>query len=289
VAKKGIATVACKLVTRILVEPKLTVDVVGRTVVGRSVMKTDGIRNRLLRLLEPKELADVLSRADRVELRRRQILHHWRMPMHFGYFMESGLVSVSAKVSADEFVETWLIGSEGMVGLPFALLEHDPTPPHRRVVQVGGTAFRIRADDFRVLLSQLPGFRRVVHRYLDFVLFLTSQTGACNSFHVLKERLSRWLLLASDCLASNTVPLTHEVMAHLLGVRRASVSECLETLEQEGGIVLARSAIMIVDEGRLQANCCVCFRLIEKEYARLLVPQSPDLLFVRQRADQPEL
>src|SRR4051794_17742977 len=139
------------------------------------------------------------------------------------YFLETGLVSVSAKVGTTRFVAAWLIGSEGMVGAPLVLAEDDRKPPHRRVVQVGGIALRLPAQQFVSMLPELPVLRSVILRYVNVVLSQTSQSGACNSVHSLRQRLARWLLVASNSLECADVLLTHKVLAELLGVRRASV------------------------------------------------------------------
>src|SRR5438132_1592177 len=98
--------------------------------------------NRLLQLLPPDDFDRLRSMLELVEIHPRQVLHHWHMPMQHVYFIEHGLVSVAAKIDRDTFVEVWLIGSEGCVGVPIALSDDDD-PPHRRVVQVGVQAWRI--------------------------------------------------------------------------------------------------------------------------------------------------
>ena len=96
-----------------------------------------------------------------------------------------------------------------------------------------GEALRIKTSEFCRLLEFLPHLRSVVDRYLAVVLAQTSQSGACNSYHDLKQRLARWLLIARSATEEDEMPLTHGVLAELLGVRRASVTECLEVLLQK--------------------------------------------------------
>ncbi|WP_407123359.1 Crp/Fnr family transcriptional regulator [Bradyrhizobium sp. STM 3561] len=158
------------------------------------------VRNRLLRLIPDHELLEVMSRSETVRISPRQILHHWRLPMEHVYFVEHGLVSVSARVEQDRFIEAWLIGSEGMIGAPLVLTEIDQSPPHRRVVQVGGTAIRLSAPEFLSMMPTLPSLRKALLRYVDVVLLQTSQSGVCNAVHSLKQRLARWLLVASNAL-----------------------------------------------------------------------------------------
>jgi CRP-like cAMP-binding protein len=226
-------------------------------------------RNRLLQLIPRNELATLLSISEEVPIQPRQILHHWRLPMDHVYFIEQGLVSVSARISENRFIEAWLIGSEGMIGAPLVLTEADQTPPHRRVVQVGGTARRISAHEFLAVLPELPRLRKLLLQYLDVVLLQTSQSGVCNSAHSRKQRLARWLLVARNALESDRLPLTHDVLSQLLGVRRASVTECLEQLQGEGSVHSSRGLVTIADAMQLQQTSCSCFGLIERENRRL--------------------
>lgn len=228
------------------------------------------VSNQLLQLLPDKELAQVLGRAERVRLRAGQVLHHFRMPMEYVYFVENGLISVSARVERERFVQVWLIGSEGLVGAP-AVLAGGATPLHRRTVQVGGEAFRIRTAEFCDAASRLPGLRAVVNQYLLMVLTQTSQAGACNAFHSLSQRLARWLLVARGALRSGDLPLTHSMLAELLGVRRASVSDCLADMQREGIVTARRGRVRIEAPAELSARCCDCYGLIELEYQRYLV------------------
>jgi CRP-like cAMP-binding protein len=108
-------------------------------------------------------------------------------------------------------------------------------------VQVGGVARRIPAREFTAVLRELLILRKTVLRYINVVLLQTSQSGACNSVHSVRQRLARWLLVACNGLESADLPLTHEVLAQLLGIRRASVTEGLDAFEREGSIRIARA------------------------------------------------
>ena len=127
------------------------------------------VRNRLLRLLPSDELEKVLSLSEEVPMTKRQVLHRYGVRMPYVYFVETGLVSVGAKVDPQKFVEVWLIGSEGLVGIPL-VLTINTQPMHRRTVQVGGVAYRLRVDRFQQALAVLPTFRTVVHAYVASVL-----------------------------------------------------------------------------------------------------------------------
>jgi CRP-like cAMP-binding protein len=107
-------------------------------------------------------------------------------------------------------------------------------------------------------------------RYIQALYAFVSQNAACNRLHHLDERLARWLLLVCDRVESKELPLTHEFIGQMLGVRRAGVTEAANTLEQAGVIRCTRGKITILNREELQASSCECYEIIEGEYARLL-------------------
>jgi CRP-like cAMP-binding protein len=204
-----------------------------------------------------------------VELRPRQTIHHARMPMDHVYFPERGLVSVSARIAPDQWVEVWLVGSEGMTGVP-VVLGDSREPALRRVVQVGGTALRMASGELMRVMAESRSIEGLFRRYIEVVLLQTAQSGACNAHHSLKQRLARWLLLARSGLQDDVLPLTHNVMSRLLGVRRPSVTECLGVLQAQGAILMSRGEIRITDPTSLENICCHCHQVIKHEYQRLV-------------------
>jgi len=180
-------------------------------------------------------------------------------------------VSVSARVDND-FVEAWFVGSEGLVGSPLILDEDQQVTPHRRIVQIGGEAVRIPACDFVAALPNLPFTRKLLLKYLQVVLFRASQFGACNAVHSVKQRLARWLLVARDSLRDDDLPITHEVLSQLLGVRRATVTQCIEILQGEAVIRTSRGMISVADADGLRQISCTCYDLVHREYQRQIRP-----------------
>jgi CRP-like cAMP-binding protein len=225
-------------------------------------------RNRLLGRLPENEMVRLTPLFERVELAPRQILHHWNLPMDHVYFVESGLVSVMAKTSDGDWGEVWLIGSDGMTGIPIVL--GDIHPPHRRVVQIGGSALRISTQAFRHSLEGSEPLRGILLNYVQVVLLQTSQSGACNAQHTVKQRLARWLLLAHDILASSLLPVPHEMLGRLIGVRRATITDCLNDFEAFAAVRTGRRLIEITDAQLLESFSCDCYRIIKHERLRLL-------------------
>ncbi|MBS3650693.1 Crp/Fnr family transcriptional regulator [Pseudaminobacter sp. 19-2017] len=238
-------------------------------VLARDEVWNPRVKNRLLSALPAKVMNDLWPGLEPVELRKKQILHYSGGQAEYVHFIEDGLVSVSARASAGKWIEVWLIGSEGMTGVPIVLGDKDK-PPFRRIVQVGGNAYRMMRADFQQVMTGHAVLRRLLLRYAEYVLLQACQAHVCDAQHPLKQRLGRWLLLARDGLGRDELPLTHQMLARLLGVRRASVSECLRFLESEATIRTGRGVIHIADPRQLQSCSCGCYGLIRSEYQRLI-------------------
>lgn len=222
--------------------------------------------NKLLSLLPPHEFELVGDVLETVSLKPRRILHQGRTSMDHVYFVEEGLVSVQADVGDKRYIEVWLIGCEGMVGAPAVTGEVFST--HRRIVQVGGVAQRVTLQDLRRMMLRAPSLSKMLQAYLVDLLYQTSQAGACNATHPLHRRAARWLLLACATPKPEELPLTHEVLARVLGVRRASITECLHDFQHDGLIETARGRIRIADRPRLERVACPCYFMIRAQRDR---------------------
>jgi CRP-like cAMP-binding protein len=223
--------------------------------------------NALLRCLPDEDLQRLWPRFERVALKSRRVLHYPDTPMEHAYFIEQGLVSVLAKTGPGKSVEVWLIGREGFVGLPIILGQNISV--HRRIVQVSGSALRIRADHLREALDQAATLRDLLLHSIQTVLIQTSQLAGCNAHHGVEQRLARWLLMAQDRCQTETLSLTHDMLSRLLGVRRATVSACIATLEAQEILGRARSLIRIKARPRLEAVACPCYRVVRSVDDRL--------------------
>lgn len=227
------------------------------------------MRNEILLRLPADELASLRPSLERVELRRNQTLHHSRTPMQHVYFIEDGLVAVSSPAERDRWVDVWLIGPEGLVGVPLVLGNYDGAP-FRRTVRVAGSALRLPKDALHQFMSSLPEFRNLLLRFVELVVVQTGQGSVCNATHSMPQRLSRWLLLIRDRLGNDTLPLTHQAFARILGVRRPSITTCLRSLEEKGAIRMQRGCTHIREPSRLQDISCDCNRILQQQRHRLL-------------------
>ena len=189
-------------------------------------------RNRLLARLSPKEFDALRPHLAALDLPLRFVLERPGRNIEHVYFPEAGIASVVATQKNGTNVEVGLIGCEGMSGVAVTLGNHQS--PNETYMQVAGEGQRIAADTLRAIAAKNPGVQKTMLRYVQAFLTQASHTAICNARSRIDERLARWILMAHDRVAGPTIPLTHEFIALMLGVRRAGVTETLRVLVTKG-------------------------------------------------------
>jgi CRP-like cAMP-binding protein len=237
---------------------------------GRSAARSGDLRNGLLRALPAETLEALRPLLQRVELRKRQVLHERNTPVACGYFIEHGTASLQSRVDGRSGLEVGTLGRRDFVGLP--LLLGTGRTPHRCVVQVPGEAYRIGAADLQDAMEELPSLRQLLFAYVQAVLVQSSQLVVCSTRHSVQERLTRWLLSAHDRIEGDAIPVTHQALSRSLGVRRAGITTTLGCLEKAGLIRRGRGCIRVLDPESLQDEACDCYHTIRAEYRRLAEP-----------------
>jgi CRP-like cAMP-binding protein len=182
------------------------------------------------------------------------------------YFLNNALVSILSTNAEGATVEIGLVGQEGMVGVPAIL---GGVTPYRAVVQMGGDAFRIRGQRLCEEFQRNPFLRDLLLKYTNAFIIQIAQSSICNCYHTLQERLCRWLLVARDAVRSDVLILTHDVIARLLGTRRASVTVAAGLLQRAGLIRISRGQITILDAAGLEAMSCECYSILQEGVRRL--------------------
>lgn len=223
--------------------------------------------NRLL-TIPPGEFEQLRPHLEHVHLSPRDFHLSAGESLAHVYFPYSGLVSLIIGMQTGDTVEVATVGCQGMLGIS-VLLESDPAP-YDMMCQVPGEAARVPSATFVELTHQLPMFRRLLLRYSLCLLHEVARTAACNRLHTVEQRLARWLLLASEKLAADTYPLTHESLARTLGARRPYVTRMARGLQQAGIIQYHHGTLRILDRAGLEAVSCEDYRATQQEYARLL-------------------
>jgi CRP-like cAMP-binding protein len=226
--------------------------------------------NLLLAALPPDELALMLRLLDPVEVEVGDVLCEPGDPIAHVYFPHDCLISLLAVAEGRMTLEVGLVGREGMLGATVAL--GHPTTQLRAVVQRAGSASRMDAGALRDAFAHSPALQRVLARYTDTLLAQAIQIAVCSRFHVLEARLARSLLVTRDRLQSDKFHLTHEFLAHALGVRRVGVTKAASALQEQGLIVYSRGNIEILDAEGLAAAACTCYEIVKEAGAIGMAP-----------------
>jgi CRP-like cAMP-binding protein len=225
-------------------------------------------QNRLLRALPLAEYARLLPQLTPVRLGLKQVLIEPDAPIQDVYFPRSGVGSMIADAQEGGAVEVGTIGPEGFIGLP--VLMGADRMPYRVFVQVEGEGWRLSTDAFRRLVDERPAVRHLLLRFAQTFSDQLSQSVACNRLHTLEERCARWLLMTHDRVHGESVELTHEFLALMLGVRRAGVTVAMGTLQGAQLIRYVRGRVTVLDRPRLEEASCGCYHITRTAYERLL-------------------
>ena len=184
------------------------------------------------------------------------------------FFPVSGLVSTDALTTNGESVEVGVMGREGLTGW-CALLGHGQMG-HSVIMQGSGSGFRIRSSVVREEFDKGGRFAQLIYDFLYLQLVQMSQSVLCNRLHPVEARMARWLLSASDRMQADTLTLTQEFLAQMLGSRRATVTVAAGQLQRAKLIDYTRGRIKLVDRLGLEAKACECYKLVREKYDRVI-------------------
>ncbi len=225
-------------------------------------------KNRFLVALPPAELNQFCPDLHPVSLSQRQVLHAAGSPIEHVYFIEEGVASILTSMANGGMIEVGMIGVEGMVGV--STLLGAQASAQQAIVQIPGTALRMSAARCKAVFDQSAFVRTIALRFTETLLNLAAQTAACNRLHSIEQRCARWLLMASDRIQSDTMPMTHEFLSVMLGVRRAGVTDTAGELQRSGLIRYHHGRITIIDHDGLVATACECYEIDHDRLGRLL-------------------
>ncbi len=229
--------------------------------------RTDG-RNRLLNKMAASDFALLAPHLEMVTLKERQVVEVPNKPITHVYFIETGVVSVVAVNAEDHRIEVGVIGKEGMSGVP--LVFGDDRAQHSAYMQIGGNGRRMPAAAFTEAMKQSATLRALMMKSAQAFMIQTAHTALANGRAKLEERLARWLLMAHDRLDSDAVPLTHEFLAVMLGVRRAGVTVALHSFERRGFIATRRGQLTLINRAGIEEVAGSFYGVPEAELKRLM-------------------
>ena len=189
------------------------------------------------------------------------------------YFPTTAIVSLLYVLENGSTAEIAMVGNEGILGI--SLFMGGETTPSRAVVQRPGQAMRLRADLIKEEFNRAGPLLRLLLRYTQALVTQMMQTAVCNRHHSVDQQLCRWLLLSLDRMSNQSLSMTQEVIANLLGVRREGVTEAAGRLQRAGLIRYSRGNIDVLDRAGLEREACECYGVVKLEFDRLLPPR-PD-------------
>jgi CRP-like cAMP-binding protein len=224
--------------------------------------------NLLLDGLNAKGRQSLLRGMDPVTVRSGELLSEAGQRATQVIFPLECSISLMLATDGETPVEAGLIGREGMLGIPLVL--GAPASEFRAVVQGSGRAWCIDGALFTEHLERNAVLRQRLHRYVYVRMLQLAQSAACRSFHLVEGRLARWLLMSRDRARSNELVLTHALLAHVLGVRRAGVTIAAHGMQDRNLIRYARGHIELLDSRGLETAACTCYANERKIYARLM-------------------
>jgi CRP-like cAMP-binding protein len=227
-----------------------------------------GPRNRLLAALLPEDLLSLRAHLERVPLVDGRVLFDTNEPITHVYFIEAGVVSLTAAFQNGNTAEMATVGREGVLGVG-TLLGSDAALG-RYQVQVPGSALTVEASRFHGVLQKSPALLAVCQAYARAFLWQALQTGACNSVHTVEQRCARWLLMSHDRRDSDTFALKQELLAKMLGVCRSTATVAAGALQRAGLIRYSRGVLTVLDRPGLGMASCECYQLIRDHFERLL-------------------
>ena len=222
--------------------------------------------NLLLNRLDQTTFQKVAKSLIRVELVRGQELAHPHETVNRVYFPHRGVISCVVELPGGGAIETGMIGRDGQWGASQAM--DDRVSLNAVIVQVEGSASAIDVDRLKLLTGDLPDFRSLLLRYDQFFTAQVQQAVACNAVHNIQPKLCKWLLRIYE-LSGPHFPLTQDLLAQMMGVRRTSVTGVAVELQKSGAINYARGQVQVLEPRILRSLSCECTSELHSHFKRL--------------------
>jgi CRP-like cAMP-binding protein len=228
----------------------------------------DPQHNHLLAHLPPEASERLFPQLEYVPMPLGDVLYESGNRLRHVYFPTTCIVSLLYVMEDGASAEIAVVGNEGIIGI--ALFMGGETTPSRALVQSAGHAFRLKGQLLKDEFHRSGTLQVLLLRYTQALITQMAQTAVCNRHHSVDQQLCRWLLLSLDRLSANTLSMTQELIANMLGVRREGVTEAAGKLQDAGLIQYRRGRITVLDRPRLEARACECYAVVKKEFDRLL-------------------
>ena len=221
--------------------------------------------NRLLLALPSRDLKRLMPELEHISCQREQVLMDADSSLDHVFFPDSGVVSVLAVYADGSVIEMATIGREGCTGMQAFFGAKASSV--RLLVQIPGSAAKMSRAAFARAMESMPSFRNLMFAYIHAFLEQILVSAACNGAHSLKQRLARWLLMMRDRSDDDTLPITQDLLAEMLGVHRPSITNAVRELERARLIEPGRRQVTILDRPGLVEASCECYQLVRARVA----------------------
>ena len=225
-------------------------------------------QNHLLAALPAAEFERLSPHLELVPMPLGEALYESGGRLQHVYFPTTSIVSLLYVLEDGASAEIAVVGNEGILGI--SLFMGGETTPSRAVVQSAGFGYRLRAQLLKQEFNRAGPVLHLLLRYTQALITQMTQTAVCNRHHSVEQQLCRWLLLSLDRLSSDSLTMTQELIANMLGVRREGVTEAAGKLQRAGLIRYSRGRIDVIDRPGLEKAVCECYGVVRAEFERLL-------------------
>ncbi|MES3002099.1 MAG: Crp/Fnr family transcriptional regulator [Pseudomonadota bacterium] len=225
-------------------------------------------QNHLLAAFPTDDYARIAADLELVAMPLGEVLSESGGRMHHVYFPTTCIVSLLYVLEDGSSAEIGVVGNEGIVGI--SLFMGGNTTPSRAVVRSAGHAYRLKAPLLQQEFGRAGPVMHILLRYTQSLITQMTQTAVCNRHHSVEKQLCRALLLSLDRMSGNSLKMTQELIASMLGVRREGVTEAAGNLQRAGLIRYRRGHIDVLDRAGLERAVCECYAVVKVEYQRLM-------------------
>jgi CRP-like cAMP-binding protein len=220
------------------------------------------VSNLILLSISNSEYNALRPHLEYVKLPNHLVLHEGVGKLEFSYFPNRGLISLVVVMKDGRTAEAGIVGNEGFTGTPAAVgLSRSPL---QAVVQITGDGFRVEVAALHNILESTPKLQLMLSRYAVVQGMQVAQTAACNRLHDIRQRLARWLLMTQDRVDLESLSITHDFLATMLGTDRPSVSLAASALQKENLIEYTRGQVKIVNRKKLEDSACECYGITQQ-------------------------
>ncbi len=240
-------------------------------------MNQDSARaNRILGALPMNDYLRMAPHLEATALQAGQVLDAPGQPGAHIYFPVSCAATLVSVTRDGEMSELALTGREGMIGLPSLL--GNAGLGMQAVVLRPGMAYRLPTPAFTATALSSAPLQALCLRYVQHLMLQMSQGVVCSLHHSVLQRLSSWLLYHRTVTEGDQVQATHETIAHMLGVRRESITQAAGLLQADHGVTTSRGRIMIDNAEVLRTHVCECYALVAEDHRMLWQEPLPPVL-----------